>query len=165
MLRNTAFIGAAVIAALAASAALAAISHNSTRSNISKKPGLAFAAAGVGVSLQTARRTVQSEASTNRKGEAVFRSVPIGDYTIAVTPVETRAGKIDGLEVWGGVVDCTSVGIREGQMTCTVKVTFDGKARKDDLKVALLTVAPGMIGETVAPRGVVDKTSPSTPRN
>lgn len=32
--------------------------------------------------------------------------------------------------------------IRDSKMTCTVKVTFDGRTQSDDLMVALLTTAP-----------------------
>ncbi len=131
-----------VIATIAmAGMAVAGKNYQSSRSNISKKPGLAFAASDLNVSLNNVAGHVD-KGVTNRAGEVVFAAVRVGDYTLAVTPVETRAGKVTGLEVWGGLVTCSEGAIRAGTMTCTVKVTFDGRAQSGDLKVALLTTAP-----------------------
>jgi|CXWL01.1.fsa_nt_gi hypothetical protein len=142
MKRRALCLGAIAVVAMAG-VAFAGKNYQSTRSNVHKPTGLAFAAPGISVSLTgCCRKDRPIDIMTNRTGEVVFPAVRVGDYTLAVTPVETRAGKVTGLEVWGGLVTCGEGAIREGKMTCTVKVTFDGKARSGDLTVALLTTAP-----------------------
>lgn len=141
MNRTALYFGAIAMITLAGMA-VAGKNYNSTRSNVHKPTGLAFAAPDIKVSLSGNELGHVDKGVTNRAGEVVFAAVRVGDYSLAVTPVETRAGKVTGLEVWGGLVTCGEGAIRAGTMTCTVKVTFDGRAQSGDLKVALLTTAP-----------------------
>ncbi len=126
---------------LATGVALAAVSHETTRSNVSKKPGLAFVPAGASVTLVSARGP-GFEGSLDATGKIEFKAVAKGDYSLVVKPFETPARSITGVEVWGGVVDCKPEGVRDNALTCKLRVTLDGRARTGDIAIAVYAVAP-----------------------
>ncbi len=133
-----------VAVALAAPApAFAAKNYNSSRSNVSKKPGLAAPIAGVTVAVAPQNRGPSGHVdrgATSGAGTIVFKAVPPGDYQVSISPRRQGRLLLDGLTVQGALVMCDAEAQKAAEtLVCSIRVL--GR-KPQDVALGLLAIDP-----------------------